>query len=168
MFCDERHGINVSSHYGLHYSFTTIYFTRTIIKLHIFPIIRWNIEYSLLCTKQTHIGFYNFDRYYFYFYFYIMPLYFPLCITFAQNAKNCPSVKLLSLSSFWLLQVKRNFFNHLFPLTKEAISYKEDSQTGSKEIIMVKMSKSPHLNHIEMRASVGMLQPTAMGLHGAL
>ena len=73
----------------------------------------------------------------------------------------------LSDGLVWLLQVKRNFFNYLFPLTKEAIAYKEDSQTRSKEIITVKMSKSPNLNHIEKRASVGMLQPTAMGLHVA-
>ena len=160
MFCDERHDTNVSSHYCLHYSFDIIYFTRTIIKLHIFPIIKWNIEYSFPSTKQTHIGFYNFDRYYF-----IVTLI--LCLRTFFYAS--PFHKMQRMVPQWLfnptvLQVKRNIFNHLFPLTKEAIaSQTRKAHRQYQRRSSLKMSKSPHLNHFGKRASVGMFQPTAMG-----
>lgn len=47
----------------MHWSFATIYFTRTVIKLHISSTIRSNTECSFLCTKQARVRFYqNFDN----------------------------------------------------------------------------------------------------------
>ena len=160
MFCNERHDTNVSSHYCLHYIFDIIYFTGTIIKLHIFPIIWWNIEYSFLSTKQTHIGFYNFDRYYF-----IVTFILCLCTFFYAS----PFHKMQRMVPQWLfnltvLQVKRNIFNHLFPLTKKAIaSQTRKAHRQYQRRPSLKMSKAPQLNYIWKRASVGRFQPTARG-----
>ena len=69
-----------------------------------------------------------------------------------------------------VLQVKRNIFNHLFPLTKEAIaSQTRKAHRQYQRRSSLKMSKSPHLNHIGKRASVGMfLQPLGTGSPGDL